>query len=101
MIMKPIRLVITFYKSYAVTSLLITISCLTILYTWGGNTFTALFWFKVFTLGLIYFYINASNKNVFYYYKNLGLTKKRLWISTLSFDLLLFLALSILTGYLK
>ena len=94
--MRPIRLVITFYRSFALASLIITMSCLAILHTWGIETFTALFWFKIITLGIIFYYIQSSNKNLFTYYKNLGLTKKGLWISALSFDVFLFLALSIL-----
>jgi hypothetical protein len=59
----------------------------------GISSFSAFFWFKIITLGLIYYYIHSYKNNEFYYYKNLGLTKKQLWISTLIFDFIIFLVL--------
>lgn len=95
--MRTARLILTFYKSFAFVSLMITLSCLSIIYTWGIETFTALFWFKAITLGLIFYYIHSFKKDNFYYYKNLGLTKKLLWISSLTFDLIIFLILITIT----
>ncbi len=95
--MKSLRLLITFYKLFAVTSLIITLACLSIMYAHGIITFTVLFWFKMITLGLIFLYIHRFKPDAYYYYKNLGLTKKHLWISTLTFDMFLFLALIIIT----
>ncbi|HBZ26324.1 MAG TPA: hypothetical protein DEO54_08860 [Rikenellaceae bacterium] len=66
-------------------------------YTQGINIFTALFWFKIITLGIIVYFINNYKRNEFYYYKNLGLSKKVLWISSLTFDFILFLTLIIIT----
>lgn len=94
--MKTIRLIFTFYKSFAFVNSMITLACLSITYTWGIDTFVMLFWFKIITLGLILYYIHNYQKNIFYYYKNLGLTKKKLCIVTLSFDFTLFLALTII-----
>ncbi len=95
--MRKILIIITFYKSFAATSLIISLSCLSIIYTWGDDAFTALFWFKIISLGLIFYYFHSFKKDIFYYYKNLGITKKHLWITTLTFDFLLFLILLILT----
>lgn len=92
-IMRTIRLILTFYNSFAFVSLMITLACLSIIYTWGFTTFVALFWFKIVTAGIIFYYINSFKKDVFYYYKNLGLTKKYLWFSSLTFDFVLFLIL--------
>jgi len=91
--MKTIRLILTFYKSFAFTSSVITLSCSYIIYTWGFATYQELFWFKIITLALIFYYIQNNKKNHFYYYKNLGLTKKHLWIPTLTLDFVLFLTL--------
>lgn len=99
--MKTIRLLITFYKLFAFSSFVITLSCLIIIYSWGGETFTILFWLKVITLGLKFYYIENFKKDLFYYYKNLGLTKKTLWISTLTFDICVFLIFMILTLQIK
>lgn len=89
--MKFIRLIFTFYKSFVLVNLIITLSCLDIAHRWGVSTFTALFWFKIVTLAIIYYFVKDIKKNEFYYYKNLGITKKKLWISTFSFDFILFL----------
>ncbi len=56
--MKAPRAILTFYKSYAAVSLLVTFCSLIISFTHGIETFTALFWFKIITLGLIFFFIN-------------------------------------------
>lgn len=95
--MRTLRLLFTFYTSYAIVSLLITCCCLIISFTYGIGTFTALFWFKIVTLGLIFYFINSYKRDEYYYYKNLGLHKRILWISTLSFDILLFILLFILS----
>ena len=92
--MKPLRLILTFYKSYAFTSLLITFICLGLIYQFGAKAvelIQVLIWFKIFTLGVIFFSINKYKRNQFYYYKNLGISRITLWASTLSFDFLLFL----------
>ena len=95
--MRTLRLAFTFYKSYAYVSLLITLCCLMVSYTHGIKTFTALFWFKIITLGLILFFINSYKGDEYYYYKNLGLHKRVLWISTLSFDILVFIILFVIS----
>ncbi len=97
---KTIRLIFTFYKSYAAASILITLASLYLVNLYGTKAIyilQALFWFKVITLGVIFYYIQKYKKEGFYYYKNLGLTKKHLWISTLVFDFTLFLLLVSLT----
>jgi len=92
--MKTLRLILTFYKSYAFTSLLITFISLGIVYSYGDKAveiIQVLIWFKIFTLAIIVFYIQKYKRQQFYYYKNLGLSRLTLWFSSLSFDLLLFL----------
>jgi hypothetical protein len=93
--MRTIRLLFTFYKLYAATSIIISLACFYSIYKYelGISSFSAFFWFKIITLGLIYYYIHSYKNNEFYYYKNLGLTKKQLWISTLIFDFIIFLVL--------
>lgn len=91
-----LRLVLTFYKSFAFAGWVITLSCMIIIYTHGIRTFTALFWFKMITFGLIIYYINSFKRDEFYYYKNLGVSKLLLWISTLLFDFVLFISLLVL-----
>jgi|APIni6443716594_1056825.scaffolds.fasta_scaffold2097067_2 hypothetical protein len=92
--MKTIRLILTFYKSFALSSYLITFACLFIMYEYGKNgmyIIQALFWFKIFTLAISVYFINSYKRNEFYYYKNLGISKLTLWIPILIFDFLFFL----------
>jgi len=95
--MKTIRSITHFYKSFAFASWIITLSCVFIAYYQGIMAFTALFWFKIITLGLIVYFISSYKRDEFYYYKNLGLSKLHLWVSTLLFDFILFIFLIVLT----
>lgn len=92
--MKTIRLLLTFYRSFAFLSFLITLICLFLLYGAGAkgiHMIQVLFWFKIFTLAITVYSINVYKKNEFYYYRNLGLSKLTLWISVLTVDFLIFL----------
>ena len=89
--MKQLRLLITFYKPIALTSYILTAICLYTLYTQGLSSFQPLFWFKIFTLGLFVYYINNYKRQEYYYYKNLGFSKLKLWIPILIFDFSVFL----------
>lgn len=91
------RLIFTFYRSFILFSLLINFACVSILHHWGLGTFTSLFWFKISTLIITYFLVNDLKSNEFSYYKNLGLSKGRLWTSTLIFDFCFFSLAIILT----
>lgn len=88
--MRTLRLLFTFYRSFAFFSFLITFSCLSILYTWGISTVVVLFWFKMVTEFLIFYYINNFRKEYYYYHKNLGLSKRKMWISTIILDVFVF-----------
>lgn len=99
--MIKLRLIITFYKSYALASGIITLSCMSIIFAGGLKTFTALFWFKILTLGVIFYFINIYKRKELYYYQNLGVSKLFLWISTLAIDLMLFVLLIIITLLIK
>ena len=106
--MKALRLILTFYKSFAFLSFLITFICLGLLSGFilvvgpkGISFIQTLFWFKIFTLAVIVYFINVYKKNEFYYYKNLGISKFMLWIPILIFDFLFFLiSMVILAAYL-
>lgn len=92
--MKAFRLILTFYKSFALASYLITFACLFIMHRYGSKgiyIIQILFWFKIFTLAMLVYSTNSYKKNEFYYYKNLGLSKLKLWPPILVFDFLFFL----------
>ncbi len=58
-------------------------------------------WFKITTLIIIFLYINMYKNKELYYYKNLGTSKKQLWIQSISFDFVLFIILIVLALKLK
>lgn len=92
---KFVRLVWTFYKSYIFSSVIITLCCLFLFREYGLDSFKAVFWFKIATLGVTYYFINSYKKNEFYYYQNLGVSKLMLWVTSLSFDFIFFVFLII------
>lgn len=96
-IMRTIRSIISFYKSFANGSILITGLCLGILYKSGSSTLTALIWFKFITQSIILYYINSYKKDDFYYYKNLGISKRTLWFGAIVLDMTIFILSIIMT----
>lgn len=97
--MKTFRLILTFYKSFAALSMMLTLTCLFILFEYGFNgiyILQTLFWFKLITLGLIFYFTNSYKKSEYYYYKNLGISKQKLWIPILIFDLSIFILSALL-----
>ncbi|MBU1579821.1 MAG: hypothetical protein KJ754_10360, partial [Bacteroidetes bacterium] len=73
--MRPFRLIFTFYRSFAFASWMITLCCMLVTYTNGSSAFTTLFWFKLSTLAVFFFFINSYKREEIYYYKNLGISK--------------------------
>ena len=76
-------------------SFLITTACLALFWEYGFGIFSALFWFKISTLALTFYFINNYKNKEYYYYQNLGVSKILLWSTTLSFDFALFIFLII------
>ena len=96
-LLKTIKLILTFYKSFFIATTVVTICCVWIFQHNGISTYFPLFWFKIATLGLIYYFINNFKSNEIYYYQNLGVSKIVLWSSTLVFDFALFIVSIIIT----
>lgn len=92
---KTLRLMFTFYMSFFTTAFVLTLVSAYMLSKLGSEAFTLIFWFKIITYGIIIYYINNYKNKEFYYYQNLGIPKLTLWIGTLTFDFLLFVALLI------
>jgi hypothetical protein len=67
--------------------------CLFIFREYGYPIFAVVLWLKLGTLFLTYQFVRSYKRKEFYYYQNLGVSKTFLWVSTLSFDLLLYLFL--------
>ncbi|MGD1844398.1 MAG: hypothetical protein ACFB10_03280 [Salibacteraceae bacterium] len=99
--MRTIRLLLLFYQFYAYISLSLSLICAYILYTNGAGIFAIVFWFKIFTLTTIVYFVHHYKRKTYPYFKNLGLPPRRLWVSTLTFDFVVFLVLVILTLQLR
>jgi hypothetical protein len=93
---KIIRLLITFYKNFFFFNSLITLACLILFREYGSPILGVLFWLKLSTLGLTYYFIRSYKSKEFYYYQNLGVSKTLLWTFTLGLDFCLFISLLIL-----
>jgi len=98
---KTIKLIWTFYKSFLLASSVITVCCLSLFLKYGFSIFGGLLWFKITTLGLIFYFINGYKSKEYYYYQNLGVSKFLLWATTLIFDFALFIFLIIQTYLFK
>jgi hypothetical protein len=92
-LLKTIRIITTFYKSFLLASLLVTACCLGLFWKYGFSIFTAIFWLKITTLAITYYFITSYKSKEFYYYQNLGISKVLLWCTTLIFDFAFFIFL--------
>jgi len=85
-----INLFFTFYKSFCFASILISVICAYFLIMYGASAYSVLFWFKILTSAVIFLYIREYKSKEFYFYKNLGISKKALWIFSFLFDFTLY-----------
>lgn len=83
---KSIRILLTFYQAFLVASFLITVACAALLFGLGINALVYLFWFKVFTSAVFYWAVDTYKKKEYFYYQNLGFSKTKLWLFSLSVD---------------
>jgi hypothetical protein len=98
---KKIRLLATFYKSFFIASFIINLCCISLFWLNGMGIFVVIFWFKIASLGLTYYFLNSYKNKEYYYYYNLGISKLGLWAFTLIFDLVCYLTLIFLTYQFK
>lgn len=91
-----LKLIAGFYGNFFFASLLISLICAYLLVEIGLSALFYLFWFRVVTLGLIVYYIRDYKKRDFYFYNNLGISRRTLWSATMLCEALLFILLIIL-----
>lgn len=80
---------------------MITVACILIFYEYGISSYAALFWFKIITLVLIYYFVKMYKFKEIYYYQNLGISKITLWASTLTIDFFIFIGSLTLTYHFR
>jgi hypothetical protein len=98
---RSIRLIVTFYNTYNIPSILISLLSAAILMKSGLSFFVVVFWFKLISMAFIITFINSYRKKEYFYYQNLGLSKMALWAGSLVFDFVLFLVLLIFAYQLR
>lgn len=98
---QSLPIIFTFYKTHFWADMLITCACLWVLYTRGLVAFQGIFWLKILSAAVIYYFVNQLSKHEYYYYQNLGLSKTTLWATTLSLDFILYIAFIILTYHMR
>jgi len=95
------RLVLTFYRSFVVASIVITVCCAVLVWKYGIGVFVGAFWLKVLSLGVIYYLVNDNKRAEYYYYFNLGLSQLFLWGSAVFIDFVFFATALIITNLLR
>ena len=95
-LMKKIKLYLTFYNTFNFASIVLSIICAYFFFLHGISAFSILFWFKIITLALTFFYIREYKANEFYFYKNLGISKKALWIFSICLDFIIYFVIIII-----
>ncbi|SKB37085.1 hypothetical protein [Daejeonella lutea] len=86
-----LRSLVTFYKSFALLTLIINVFCIAIIVVTEFRLFPLMFWFRATVHAIIFYFINDYKKKEFYYYQNLGISKNTIWAYIVSFDLAIFL----------
>jgi hypothetical protein len=95
--LQKLRLIFTFYRNFIWVSVFINLACGFFLWKNGMGAYSALFWLKLFSLGVSIYFTNEYKKEEYFYFYNFGLSKKILWITTIILDIFLFFALMILS----
>ncbi|OYZ00496.1 MAG: hypothetical protein B7Y37_10665 [Sphingobacteriia bacterium 28-36-52] len=98
---KQLQICWLFYKSFAVASSFFTLCSISLFWKFGFSVFSGIFWFKVFTGLIIFYFVNDYRKKEYYFYYNLGMSKRKLWVITLGFDFCIFILAIILINNVK
>ena len=93
---RNIKLYFVFYKSFWFFSTVISILCAFYLMSDGASIYAPLFWFKIGTLAFVFYYIRAYKAKEFLFYKNLGISRRALWVFSFSFDMIIYFVLVII-----
>ena len=94
---KSLSLLYRFYLNFCLVSIIITLVSMGLFYTLGVAAAVIILWFKIITMAIFTWYVSAYKHKEFYYYRNLGLSKQRLFACTLGFDFIIFVVLMVLT----
>jgi len=94
--MRTLKLITRFYSGFFSVNFLISLACAAIMRVYKDHSIEIvgiLFWFKVITIGVMFYATIFYKEKELYYYQNLGISKIKLGVATSTFDFLLWLAL--------
>jgi hypothetical protein len=91
--MQKIKLLFIFYRNYIIPSLMLTGLCCWIFISHGPATLSSLFLFKILTYAPIAFLVHERRKETYYFYANLGLGWRALYLGSMAPDLVFFILL--------
>lgn len=97
LMIKKLIQALQFYRTIMVANLAVSLGALSLIYIYGTGPFVFIFWFKVAVLLFIIYVQSSSRSAELYYYMNLGISKKQLWTTAITVDLILFIILFVLT----
>lgn len=94
---RTVSLLATFARPFIPAMLVVTAAALWLTAQFGTSILALMFWFKAATSAMIFYVVDQLKKKEYFYYRNLGLSRRRLWWSVTVVDFLLFLLSSALT----
>jgi len=100
-LMKSLLLIVYFYRSIAAACWLVNLLTAFAIYLYGAAAVMALLWFKILSLLVTWILVNNYRPNAFYFYKNLGFGKGKMWLYSLLMDCTFFVLLLFLALYLR
>lgn len=95
---KMFRLVLRFYRRFCLISLAISLFIVMKSVAHGVAEIIFAFWIKVMTTVIIGGFVYYTYQPEFQYYKNLGIGKRMLLITTISLDLLIYILMSVVVS---
>ena len=98
---RSLRIIIVFYKNFILLSLLLNVVCNRLFYLFGFSIFFGLFWIKMVSYLVAFYFVNSNKKNEYFFYQNIGFKRKFLWTITIVFDFILFIITIITTNAIK
>lgn len=94
--LRTIRTALTFYKTILPSSVIISGVSLFVAERTDFNLFMMAFWAKIIITALVCLAVSEYKRQEFYYYQNLGISRKMLWTIIGSLDIFIFLLLAFL-----
>lgn len=85
------KLILLFYRSWAVASNLVTALCVVTLANTSVMMLPGIMLLKIAASALIWYFMREFGSRRLYYFTNLGMTPRALWCWSMTFDLIIFL----------